>query len=289
LADALKAVPEIVERYDVLFSWAPVSWVDKDLIKLAPELWARCTVLWQELEVDPPAAAELALRPAGAITVTFPPLWLSALWPAYRPSDLFLPGPDFRSGEYPYNDPIMMTLADTGLTGYALSRRYNEMAEDWTGIADRLLEQNMQMMATRDNDADVAIGGFIMARFAKQNMFSTANHPRAVVLRELLTRMAQATWPRESKPLGPYHRLGDHNGFLRTVDALRMYDQPVSPWTARHWGLSWWSEDLLFRIVDGTGRTRSFTFAEYLGAYVDARRRRLAELAAKPAADKQAA
>ena len=273
IARAIIGEPLVTDRYDVRFVPRPRN----GELEFDRELWERCEIFWQQVGTDFMSDEDNVLQteffsqvPAQVKTVRYPAVYFNTLWPDHRWDPLFTAD---LVRLFPYSDALLIKLSTSSVLDADLFEKYLEMSSQSAQLLPRLYERNIALLAERDQKCNVKMTGFIASQYRVRNLFWTFNHPTNLLTREVVSRLAAATWPQETRVGAPMHDLGQRCQVLRRSEPLRLYEYPISPVIAEQAGLSWYSPETLYLLDDSKDGRRVFTVREYVEAFVPMRRK----------------
>ncbi|MFM1988714.1 MAG: hypothetical protein RJA99_1671 [Pseudomonadota bacterium] len=268
LEQATKFMPSVRDTYDVIYLRS-FEHPTEGRGTIDPGTMARCAVLWNQHDEQVPFEYAGPTR-ADMKVVTFPAVDLGVLWPFQTHDPLF--GPDARHeyGMFPYGDRVLIQVAEEGLAGDAGLARASELALRSTADMNRRLDLEMLRLVRREQKSQVRMAAFVISSFKSERLFWAYNHPTKRLLRELLNRLTEATWPQSREPADPLHRIGDR--VFAEWDPLADLHVPVSRPVAEALGLAWWRRDLGYRFHGD----RTLTEQEYAALYLAERTQRQA-------------
>lgn len=282
LANGLRRLPEITERFRVFHMWSVKQGEAPDPVSpIAPEIWKTCEAFWVQVGVSTPPEHYVAEAPDRRIT--FSALHLPFTHPFLAADHVMRPTAQDPMG-FGYSDPFLMQLSEMDVHGEDIYYQYELLQQRQLAAIDRIVESGSKLMVERDMGADVKIAGWALSRTAERRLTWTRNHPSEEMSAEQLNRLFRHTFPREMDPKG--RLFGASARAFLVPDALSKQQDPVSWTVAEHLGLTWWRPDHPYKIQ---GLEREMTLKEFVIEYVLARRKKLAEQRQAEAAPQQAA
>jgi tetratricopeptide (TPR) repeat protein len=202
-----------------------------------------------------------ALLPAYCAIRTFATSGCQSLWPFRGRDDRMVPEPPiYNGGRYSHTDPIAASLAGTAMTDDALFDAYMELTEDAAYDLDRGYANDLAQWQRDDAACDVKLATFIDARFRNERLFATPHERLTPIVRETVRQLL------ETPELAGLADAGALNAALdRLLLNWRASHQglPVHPRVGQHFGLSWWSPDMRYRMLGN-----DFTFRDYIVRYI---------------------
>jgi hypothetical protein len=226
---------------------------------------ARCEHLWVQHDEQNPMVYK-GRTPDSCRILRFPPCNSGVLWP-YQYRDPLPVAPDAArpEGDFPYGDEILTRLSeDPAITPANVFEAYQEQI--YAAHIATALEVNMRQMDERDQACDVAISDFFWKKWRSQPLQMTFNHPRRAFVEEVLRQLMEAAMP----SLAAKAR-AKAAGWPATYEPFDNFETPVAPAVAQAHQLQWWTPDRRYLFW---GKT--VTMDEYLGLYLEDRRRRTA-------------
>ena len=189
----------------------------------------------------------------------FPTGSLYALWPFIGRDKRRVPEPPFYpQGRYPEPDAVAASLARSELDDDALFDLYMTVTETVPLDLNAMLAADLDRL--RAEDRDVALAPFVEARLRDTMLFAAPNERCAAVVKEIV-RQLLAT-PSLAEIAAPEAAMAE---LERLTLGWRAHARavPVHPRVARHFGLTWWSPDQLYRLGHN-----SFSFRDYTIRYL---------------------
>lgn len=278
LAQGMRRLPEITDRYDVFHMWAIKPHETPFPEPPIPaEVWKRCVAFWQQIGVAPPPAHYVDGAPDRR--VTFSSLDLPFTFPFLSADPVMRPTRQHPM-RYGYADRFLIELSEGELTGEAIYIRYEELQQRHLIVIDRVLEEGTRRMAERDADASVKTAGYAITHSCERRLVYTRTHPTEAMATVQLDRLLRATFPGECGPGKPLHGAGTRA--FQEPSILAAQQDPVSWTVADRLGLKWWRPDYRYRI---SGLGTSLTLREFVVRYVTERREKLRAQRATEAAE----
>lgn len=265
LYSILMDIPAILDRYDL-------HYLPSDAVlgstAFDPALVPRCAVVWEQVGVSQRLPFRDAL-PDGVRRIRFPELSFPLLWPMNCIDPRNVPDPPRTWGDYPYGDRMALALMEEGLHGPAGHAAWMERGEAFLPPMQRLLDMEMARARRRSAEVDVEPMELILQLWRTQRLFSTLNHPSNHVLWLLFDLLLEQSFPGWTPP-------ADEIGAARTrflnpvlgsgkVD-MDWFQVPVHPMVAEAFGLSWCTDETLYRcdlVAPGAWITREAYMADY--------------------------
>lgn len=263
IREAVRFMPGISDEFEVVY-FRSFNHPTEGRGRIDPEIMGRCLLLWEQLDESAPFKFEGA-TPEQMKWVKFPPVDLGVLWPFSAQDPLFGPEPDYEYGMFPYGDRILIEVSQHSESVEAAILRANELVGQQVGQLLRYLDIELARLLRREQSAHVKIAEFVISTFNSDRLFWAYNHPTKILFRELVNRLAAATWP-DSEHLGS---VGDT--IFHEWEPLAHLHTPIHPAVASKLGLVWWREDLRYRFH----QDKELTFDEYVELYLRERMCRL--------------
>jgi hypothetical protein len=264
VAYILKQGPKITERYKVLYLPSYDRPNAQELDPVARADISTCALIFEQH--DRLMFPDRALLPADCVTVTFPSVDFSMLWPFWcrNPYDAPEP-PQFWFGRFPYGDRIIVECIKRGMTSEDIIDYYLSAAcwEQNKPSLDRLASLEFARLDTRDAHCHVKMREYVAGRYQSERIFWTINHPTGGVLRDLTEMLLRALNGRLPEIAG-----ADVDHLMENVTPggpLGSLSVPIHPRVAEHYKLSWY---------DAADRfpwplyVNSYTYEEYFRALI---------------------
>jgi hypothetical protein len=270
LVEAMRRVPAITSRFDICRLANVPAGAEPPAPPIGADVWRRCIAFWVQTGTSVPPAEHVADLPATARRLSFAAFFVSITFPFGRHDPVMRPTPV--PALYGYADQFLMQLSEGNLSGPAAYLRYEALHEEAIATVDRGLESIARMMVERDRAVDVPIAGHVLSRTAERRLFWTPDHPTAELSAVQLERLLQATFPAETKRGGAL--FGAARQAFDKFDPLDGLQYPISRAVADRLGLRWWAPDYAYKFRE---MGKSLTLREFVMAFVEARRRKLAQ------------
>jgi hypothetical protein len=220
---------------------------------------AACVALFAQVDLTGfPRASDL---PGACGTVRFPALDTNLLWPfaAINPYDE--PRlPDLPGGLYPYGDRILLRAIEKDWEAARVVDYYLTRYDEYRVDLGRVAALEVARLHARDRKADVKMADVLEDVRTEPRCWSN-NHPRAVLMQTLATRVASAgaryvpELAAFDTPVGAFEN-GDGVGAWAAV--------PIHPGVAADLGLAWFDPTMRYLQVDGSLQT----YDEYVRGFV---------------------
>lgn len=258
----LKVVPGVADRFDVSYVYSfdhPVT----GLAKPDPDLLARCVLLIEQRGGWDRFPWADALPPSAEV-VTFPALTLDALWPLTTFQDpRNVPVlPEYPFGRFPYGDRLISDWLASGTSREETLARYLSWPVAEHEDLDRVHELGEVRLEMADAACDIKMADEVLSAGKDEPLFYTCNHPRP----ELLARLASRIVAKTESVIGSAAEAS--RAMRRLLCERRPNDNiqvPVHPDVARHFGLSWYRDDLVYCCYALTG----LSYRDYWQAYTN--------------------
>lgn len=221
-------------------------------------------LLWEQFDRQPEGTVRDRLRTlldGKAARLTFPALFMSALWPFLWPDERIVLSAEFPWGRYPYGDRIGLEVAAEGLSGQSAVREYHRRVRSQMPNVERLRDREFAYAQQADDACDVHMHDFVRARFCESHLFRAWGHVSGVAIGELVRRLCLAS-----------SRYVEFDAAIVETQIERAQsifprqgteDLPIHPEVIRHLGL---------RFADEATRYNWFgnqwTFDEYIERYI---------------------
>lgn len=254
--------PDLSEEFDIWWIRSFEKHLSLDRLR---DIMGRCAIYAQQVAhsregwFDKIEDAR-ALLPVSCRTVRFPPLILNSLWPFVVPDPRNRPSAICHEGPYPAylgNRLILDLLREETCPERVLDKFLEIKIAD---VCDpgRIHELSLNGLRRLEQKTDVAISGFIDARFRTERLFLMPIHPTGALCRELCRLMAACL----ELPL-PHSELARRLSLVGRHHGVGSYDAPIHPQIAAFFGLEW-ADGLLYRHHED-GR---YSFEDFMLRYI---------------------
>jgi hypothetical protein len=221
--------------------------IDRPYVPLTDADYASCAILCEQ--VDWNDFSERDRLPSDCVTVRFPSLDLSVLWPFYA----YNPYNERRGERFTFNDRIVVRLLERGMGAQEALAYYLNEWDQYKVDMNRLMEIERVRWEKRDARCDIKMGEVILARFRNERLFWSVNHPTRPFLYMLVQRIVDALSVIEPALSG-----------IRMVDSpmavgMEGGAMPIHPEIAKALGLTWYDPDERY----WQSAEVAYTFEEY--------------------------
>lgn len=254
---ALRKDAAVSNLYDVSY-YRSFDHPTEGAMPLDDAVVARCSLLCEQQDWQPFGRHDVL--PADCVTVKFPSADLNVLWPFNCVNPYNAPEPPaFPFGRYAYGDRAIINAIDRGMGPDDVLEYYLNGWDDYKVDLGRLLKLEQARLAARDARCDVKIGEFVLARFRKERLFWTINHPTTVLIREVIERLLHACGK-----VQPALEDADMEATLAAhfppAGPLGVVGVPIHPKVAEHLELEWYDPNERYRSWDG----QTYSYVEYV-------------------------
>lgn len=245
-------------------------------LRLRPELLMRCRVLIEETSpwhrtVSP---AERALLPSDCRIIRVPTIHFNSLWPLMCADPRNEPSLCFPAGMLPFSrgDRLALKIMETEADPQRGVRKYFETDLEAFVDLDRAHELETVNLFAREANCDIRLAAYVTEHFTTSRLFLMHHMAGRQVMTFALAQILSHPSIFEQKAFPLARAIQSVPRWLSQV-AHAPAQSPVHPGVARHFGLTWYRDDMRF-----IWRASSFTFREWIEFYFRFRPGRAAPL-----------
>jgi hypothetical protein len=202
---------------------------------------------------------------ANCVTVTVPTMHFNSLWPLMTEDPRNIPQPDAPWGRIPFTMGDRIGLKVVQTEPDPSKRRALYDATELKSVVNlaRSHELEVRNCFAREQGCDVRVAAYVMAHFKEKRLYYTNNHPSGELLYFVLAQLYAVPVIRDLMKL-PYDQLVTlAREWADTSNVFHGEEVPIHPAVAKHFGLTWWKPDDIYRLFG-----EQYTFDSWIDWYL---------------------